>query len=55
MVDVIQRLLEKVDLIMLAQISIARVRNHLDEESAARVFSSLDFIGDKISETIAGN
>ena len=54
-VDVIQRLLEKVDLIILAQISIARVRNHLDEESAARVFSSLDFIADKISETIAGN
>ncbi len=54
-VDVIQRLLEKVDLIMLAQISIARVRNRLEKESAARVFSSLDFIGGKINETVAGN
>lgn len=53
-VEAIERMLERVDLIMLAQISIARVRNHLDKKLAARVFSSLDFIGDRISETIAG-
>lgn len=51
-VEVIERMSKKVDLIMLAQISIARVRDHLDKSSAARVLSSLDFIGDKISETI---
>lgn len=51
-VEVIQSLLEEVDLIMLAQISIARVRQHLDSSSAARVLSSLDFVGDKISEII---
>lgn len=51
-VEVIKSLLEEVDLIMLAQISIARVRQHLDSSSAARVLSSLDFVGDKISEII---
>ena len=47
-VAVIEDLLEEVDLIMLAQISIARVRQHLDPRLAARVLSSLDFIGDRI-------
>ena len=47
-VEVIQNLLGRVDLIMLAQISIAQVRRHLDKASAARVLSSLDFIGPKI-------
>lgn len=47
-VEVIQNLLGSVDLIMLAQISIAQVRRHLDKASAARVLSSLDFIGPKI-------
>ena len=37
---------------MLAQISIARVRQHLDNSSAARVLSSLDFVSDKINEII---
>ncbi|MGI9537059.1 MAG: aspartate/glutamate racemase family protein [Desulfocapsaceae bacterium] len=50
--EVIERLIDKVDLIMLAQISIARVRTHLDKDSAARVLSSLDFIGDKVSAII---
>jgi len=51
-VEVIERLIDKVDLIMLAQISIARVRSHLDKDSAARVLSSLDFIGDEVSAVI---
>lgn len=48
-VGTIHKLLEDVDLIMLAQISIAPVRRHLDEASAGRVLSSLDFISNKIN------
>ena len=51
-VEVIERLLGRVDVIMLAQISIARVRQHLNSSSATRVYSSLDFIGDTVSEVI---
>lgn len=51
-IGVIQKLLERVDLIMLAQISIAPVRRHLDSAMAKRVLSSLDFIGAKISSLV---
>ena len=47
-VAVIEELLGQVDLIMLAQISIAPVKRHLDDVSAGRVLSSLDFIGTEI-------
>ena len=53
-VEVIERLLDRVDVIMLAQISIARVREILDKRLADRVFSSLDFIGPRINELITG-
>lgn len=53
-VEVIERLLDRVDVIMLAQISIARVRDLLDKNLADRVFSSLDFIGPRIDELITG-
>jgi Asp/Glu/hydantoin racemase len=53
-VEVIERLLDRVDVIMLAQISIARVRDLLDKNLADRVFSSLDFIGPRINELITG-
>ncbi len=51
-VEVIERLLDRVDVIMLAQISIARVREILDKSMADRVFSSLDFIGPRINELL---
>jgi Asp/Glu/hydantoin racemase len=51
-VEVIERLLDRVELIMLAQISIARVRHKLDKRLAERVLSSLDFIGPRINELI---
>ena len=51
-VEVIEQMLKQVDVIMLAQISIARVRAQLDKELAARVFSSLDFIGPRVSELL---
>jgi Asp/Glu/hydantoin racemase len=54
-VEVIERLLDRVDVIMLAQISIARVRDLLDKTLADRVFSSLDFIGPRINELITGS
>ena len=50
--ETIEHLLGEVDLIMLAQISIARVREQLDKDMASRVFSSLDFIGPKVNELI---
>ena len=53
-VEVIERLLDRVEVIMLAQISIARVRDLLDKKLADRVFSSLDFIGPRINELITG-
>ena len=52
-VEVIERLLDRVDVIMLAQISIARVREILDKRHADRVFSSLDFIGPRINELLS--
>ncbi|MCG6930514.1 MAG: aspartate/glutamate racemase family protein [Desulfofustis sp.] len=52
-VQVIKQLLEQVDIVMLAQISIAPVRNQLDKDSASRVVSSLDFIGSRVGEILA--
>lgn len=53
-VQAIEQMLGQVDIIMLAQISIAHVKSRLDKETASRVLSSLDFIGDTISEVVAG-
>ena len=51
-VEAIERMLDRVDLIMLAQISIARVRDKLDPTVAGRVLSSLDFIGPRLNELL---
>jgi glutamate racemase len=51
--EVVEALLAEVDVVMLAQISIARVREQLDPAFSGRVFSSLDFIGQKIHEVLA--
>ena len=51
-VQAIEELLQETDLVMLAQISIARVKRCLDKKVAARVLSSLDFIGAKITQTL---
>jgi glutamate racemase len=50
--ETVELLLEEVDVVMLAQISIARVRDHLDPALSGRVFSSLDFISQKIKEVL---
>jgi len=51
-VAAIETLLQDVDVVMLAQISIARVRHKLDSSLSGRVYSSLDFIGNKISSVL---
>jgi glutamate racemase len=48
--ETVELLLEQVDLVMLAQISIARVRTRLDRRSRTKVLSSLDFIAEKTRE-----
>lgn len=53
-VKAIEQLLERADLVFLAQISIASVRKTLKPEAASRVFSSLDFIGPAINRVITG-
>lgn len=50
--DVVEALLAEVDVVMLAQISIARVREQLHPAFSGRIFSSLDFIGNKINEVL---
>jgi glutamate racemase len=50
--EVVEALLAEADVVMLAQISIARVREKLDPAFSGRVFSSLDFIGQKIREIL---
>ena len=52
-VKAIYELLNEVELVMLAQISIARVMKKLDTVTAKRVLSSLDFIVPKINETLS--
>jgi glutamate racemase len=43
----LKELLQEVDLLMLAQISIARIKNDIADSDANRVLSSLDFIAAK--------
>jgi aspartate/glutamate racemase len=50
----VEQLLKEVDLVMLAQISIARIKDKLDRNVAGRVLSSLDFIGPRAREIIEG-
>ena len=52
-VQAVNELLEEVDVVLLAQISIARVKEKLDEETKKRVYSSLDFIGAKINDMLS--
>ena len=52
--ETVDALLKEVDVVILAQISIARVREHLDPAISKRVFSSLDFISQKIKEVLDG-
>ena len=49
----IEELLRETDLVMLAQISIARVKRSLDDGVRNRVLSSLDFIGAKTTEVLS--
>ncbi|MBT8345945.1 MAG: aspartate/glutamate racemase family protein [Desulfofustis sp.] len=51
-VEAVETMLKEVDLIMLAQISIARVRSQLDDSFRHRVLSSLDFIGARAKEIV---
>jgi len=50
----IDELLERADLVMLAQISIARVKQQIDPSRAGRVLSSLDFISRQVESVLAG-
>ena len=52
--EVTEALLKEVDFVMLAQISIARVKGNLDKSISNRVFSSLDFITAKINAILSG-
>lgn len=53
-ISAVEQLLEEVDLVMLAQISIARVKDKLVPEVAGRVLSSLDFIGPTAGKMLKG-
>jgi glutamate racemase len=52
-IKTVENLLTEVDVVMLAQISIARVKDHLEESVKNRVFSSLDFIAPEIRRILA--
>jgi glutamate racemase len=52
-VQTVEELLSEVDVVMLAQISIARVKDRLDGSIKGRVFSSLDFIVPEIRRVFA--
>ncbi len=52
-VKAVEELLQETGVVILAQISIARVKDKLDEKTKARVYSSLDFIGPKINEILS--
>ncbi len=54
-IETVENLLDDVEIVMLAQISIARVRKQIDPVISDRVFSSLDFIAPKINELLAIN
>ena len=51
-VETVKNLLIETDVVMLAQISIARVRERMEDAIKNRVFSSLDFIASKINEIL---
>jgi len=51
-VQAVKDLLKEADVVLLAQISIARVKEKLDAETRQRVYSSLDFIAPKINEIL---
>lgn len=52
-IKTLEELLKEVDVVMLAQISIARVKDGLDDSLKRRVFSSLDFIAPEIRRVLA--
>jgi hypothetical protein len=52
-IKTVEELLTEVDVVMLAQISIARIKEHLDGSIKSRVFSSLDFIAPEIRRILA--
>ncbi len=54
-IKTVEDLLDDVDIVMLAQISIARVRKRMDHQISKRVLSSLDFIAPKINAMLATN
>ncbi len=51
-IQAVKDLLKEVDVVLLAQISIARVKEKLDAETRKRVYSSLDFIAPRINEML---
>jgi aspartate/glutamate racemase len=52
-IKTVEDLLSEVDVVMLAQISIARIKDRLDGSIKGRVFSSLDFIVPEIRKALA--
>ena len=54
-VEAVKNLLDDVEIVMLAQISIARVKKQIDPVISGRVLSSLDFIAPRINELLAIN
>ena len=52
-IKTVEDLLTEVDVVMLAQISIARIKDHLDGSMKSRVLSSLDFIAPEIRRILA--
>ena len=54
-VETVKNLLDDVEIVMLAQISIARVKKQIDPAISGRVLSSLDFIAPRINELLAIN
>jgi len=51
-IKTVENLLTEVDVVMLAQISIARIKDHLDGSTKNRVLSSLDFIAPEIRKIL---
>jgi hypothetical protein len=52
-IKTVEDLLTEVDVVMLAQISIARIKDHLEGSVKGRVLSSLDFIAPEIRRMLA--
>lgn len=51
--EAVERLSDQSDMVLLAQLSIARVLERIQPDRRANVLSSLEFIGDKINDTLA--